>query len=184
MLKKKVDLLIHSLNFLSTFKGGFMKALFLVMLFIPIALSNNALYFDLKEDTRIEVEIKELAIANGFSPNTRLINAIAKASDIFEIDALELTAIAIIETGLGTNVVARKNKNGTIDRGLFQINSVNHKECIEYDLDSYEGSSLCAAKILSRIKMSRKDYLGVYHSKTKHLKAAYIEKVERILKNN
>lgn len=159
-----------------------MKA-FLVMLFIPIMLSNNALNFEVKDST-VENEIRELALANGFSPNTRLVNAIATASAIYEIDALELTAIAIVETGLGTNVVARKNTNGTIDKGLFQINSVNHKECIEYNLDSFEGSSLCAAKILSRIKEKHKDYVGVYHSKTKHLKAAYLEKVERILKNN
>ena len=79
---------------------------------------------------------------------------------------MQLTAIGIIETGLGKYAKTRNNTNGTQDRGVFQINTVNYPKCVEYNLDSPEGSALCAAKLLSQIKAKRADYLGVYHSKT------------------
>lgn len=126
-------------------------------------------------------EVIDLAKANGFSPSKRIVDAIVKAADQYEIDVLELTAIGIIETGLGKYAKTRKNKNGTHDRGLFQINTINEMKCIEYNLDSPEGSALCAAKLLSEIKTKRADYLGVYHSKTPSKKAKYLKKVTQVL---
>lgn len=125
--------------------------------------------------------VLELAKANGFNPSKRVVNAIVIASETYQIDPIELTAICIVETGLGTNAKTRKNKDGTLDRGLFQINSVNYPKCVEYNLDNAEGSALCAAKLLYKIKSRRSDYLGVYHSKTPTLKAKYIEKLTKVL---
>jgi hypothetical protein len=130
-------------------------------------------------DTRQDVE--DLAKSNGFKPSKRIIDAILTASEAYQIDALELTAIGIIETGLGKYARTRKNSNGTYDKGLFQINTVNYPKCIEYNLDSPEGSALCAAKLLSQIKSKRADYLGVYHSKTPTKKAKYLQKVSQVL---
>ena len=134
-------------------------------------------------DSRIQ-DIQNLANANGFEPSMRIIKAILKASDMYQIDALELTAIGIIETGLGKYATTRKNTNGTKDHGVFQINTVNMPKCVEYNLDSPEGSALCAAKLLSEIKSRRNDYLGVYHSKTKSKKIAYMQKVSKVLTNS
>ena len=131
-------------------------------------------------DNRPE-EIEAMANANGFKPSKRIIEAIVKAADAYQIDAIELTAIGIIETGLGKYARTRSNSNGTHDRGVFQINTVNYPKCVEYNLDSPEGSALCAAKLLSQIKSKRADYLGVYHSKTPTKKAKYIEKVSKVL---
>lgn len=131
-------------------------------------------------DTRPQ-DVDALAKANGFKPSQRIIDAIVRAADLYEIDALELTAIAIIETGIGSNVKERVNTNGTKDKGVFQINSVNYPKCVEYNLDSPEGSALCAAKLLSMIKSKRADYLGVYHSKTPSKKARYLSKVTKVL---
>jgi len=135
-------------------------------------------------DTRPQ-DVEGLAKANGFKPSKRIIDAIIRASDTYSIDALELTAIGIIETGLGKYNVTRKNKNGTHDRGVFQINTVNYSKCVEYNLDSPEGSALCAAKLLSSIKSKRADYLGVYHSKTCKPafcpKKAYMKKLSKVL---
>lgn len=133
-----------------------------------------------KVDTTFQ-DVQDLAKANGFEPSKRIIDAIVKASDMYQIDALELTAIGIIETGLGKYARTRKNTDGTHDRGVFQINTVNAPKCVEYNLDSPEGSALCAAKLLSTIKAKRADYLGVYHSKTPSKKRAYAQKVSQVL---
>lgn len=131
-------------------------------------------------DNRIQ-DVQDLAAANGFMPSMRIVKAIVVAADQYEIDALELTAIGIIETGLGKYAVTRKNTNGTKDHGVFQINTINMPKCVEYNLESPEGSALCAAKLLSQIKSHRSDYLGVYHSKTKAKKVAYMQKVSQVL---
>ena len=131
-------------------------------------------------DNRFQ-DVQDLAKANGFEPSKRIIDAIVAASDLYQIDAMELTAIGIIETGLGKYAKTRKNTDGTHDRGVFQINTVNAPKCVEYNLDSPEGSALCAAKLLSTIKAKRADYLGVYHSKTPTKKRAYMQKVSQVL---
>jgi len=126
-------------------------------------------------------DVEALARANGFIPTKRVIDAIIYASEMYEIDALELTAIGIVETGLGKYSAIKKNSNGTYDRGIFQINTVNYSKCVEYNLDSPEGSALCAAKLLSKIKSYRADYLGVYHSKTPSKKTKYLNKISQAL---
>jgi len=131
-------------------------------------------------DNRMQ-DVQDLAEANGFEPSERIVRAILTASDQYQIDALELTAIGIVETGLGKYAKTRRNSNGTTDKGLFQINTVNESQCVEYNLDSPEGSALCAAKLLSTIKAKRADYLGVYHSKTKAKKAKYMQKISQVL---
>lgn len=169
-----------------------MKHINLILIALVAILSGVALYPQSQPETvqpvlPVEVidnrlqDVEDLAKANGFKPSKRIIDAIVNAADQYQIDALELTAIGIIETGLGKYAATRKNTNGTHDKGVFQINTVNYPKCIEYNLDSPEGSALCAAKLLSEIKTRRKDYLGVYHSKTPTKKARYLAKVSRVL---
>lgn len=128
--------------------------------------------------------IEDLAVSNGYRPSTRVISAISFASKAYSLNPLELTAIGILESGLGQFKTLRVNKNGTIDVGLFQINSVNLHKCTEYNVETIEGSALCAAKLLSSIKAKHKDYLGRYHSKTPSKKNAYHAKVKRLLAFN
>jgi hypothetical protein len=125
--------------------------------------------------------VTELGRANGFKPTKRIIKAIVDAARLYQIDVSELTAIAIVETGLGKYAVNRLNKNGTIDKGLFQINTVNEGSCKAFNLDTEEGSALCAAKLLYRIKKNHADYLGRYHSKTPSLKNKYMTKVTTVI---
>lgn len=126
-------------------------------------------------------DVSDLAKANGFDVSFRVTDAILKASKQYDVDAYELTAIGIVETGLGKYARTRKNKDGTIDKGIFQINTVNHAKCVEYNLESPEGSALCAAKLLAEIRTKRNDYLGVYHSKTPSKKAKYLQKIAKVL---
>jgi hypothetical protein len=121
------------------------------------------------------------AHVNGYKPSKRVVNAIARAARAYNVDPLELTAIAILETGLGKKIRTLKNDNGTVDRGLFQINTVNESKCVEYNLNKPEGSALCAARLLSGLKAHRKDYLGAYHSKTPSEKHKYLKHLNRVL---
>jgi hypothetical protein len=125
-----------------------------------------------------------LAKSNGFSPSQRDVQAIAYASEQWHIDAKELTAIAIIETGIGTNKLTNVNSNNTVDLGLFQINTVNYPKCVEYNLSSPEGNAMCAAKLLHMLKVKRKDYIGAFHSKTKKYKIVYMQRINGILLAN
>ena len=118
-----------------------------------------------------------MAEANKFKPSQRIINAIISASNKYKLDPLELTAIAIIESGLGKYSRSTPNRDGTFDKGLFQINTINQKTCKDYNLDTTEGSSLCAALLISRHKRYHKDYLGMYHSKTPSKKQLYLKKI-------
>jgi hypothetical protein len=126
-------------------------------------------------------DIAELAHSNGFEPDKRVLMAIVAASRRYGIDAKELTAIGILETGLGKYAKTRDNSNGTQDAGIFQINSVNTASCIEYNLESIEGNAYCAAKLLKRIAKRHNDYLGRYHSKTPKRKIAYQNAIKHVL---
>lgn len=128
-----------------------------------------------------EASVQGLAQANGFKPSKRIVKAIVNAAKTYDINPTKLTAIAIVETGLGRYERTVLNKNGTKDVGLFQINEVNHEKCVEYNLESPEGSALCAAKLLSSLKKRHDDFLGRYHSNTPKHKQRYQEKIKTVL---
>lgn len=159
-----------------TVLSGRKVAIVYALLFLALILGGAHAHAETIED-----KVLDLAKSNGFTPSKRIVNAIVNASDEYDVDALELTAIGIVETGLGKYAKTRKNRNGTFDKGLFQINTINERTCIEYNLDSAEGSALCAAKLLSSIKMKHKDYLGRYHSKTPSKKVLYSKKITKVL---
>lgn len=142
---------------------------------VPVELTESA--------ETVQDQVKALAIANGFEASDQVADAIAKASKAYDVDALQLTAIGIIESGLGKNPKAkmRLNQNGTFDRGVFQINTVNWPKCREFHIDTVEGNAFCAAKLLSQIKMSKPSDLGKYHSKTPSKKIAYFAKITKVL---
>lgn len=154
-----------------------MKYLILTLLTMPLKLAHA----DVAIVSTPSSKIIQLAKNNGFKPSMRVVNAILEASKLYRIDPLELTAIGILETGLGKYAKTRRNSNDTFDKGVFQINTVNVKTCLEYNLDTVEGNALCAAKLLSRIKSVRADYMGVYHSKTPSKKNAYLKKIAKVL---
>lgn len=125
--------------------------------------------------------VKALAKANGFTASNQVADAIVNAAETFHVDALQLTAIGIIETGLGKYLKTRKNTNGTQDHGLFQINTVNLPKCKAFRIETIEGSAMCAAKLLSQIKMVKIDDVAKYHSKTPSKKRIYYQKITQVL---
>lgn len=129
--------------------------------------------------------VRKIAVINGYNPNKHVMESISRAARAYNVSVEKMTAIAIVETGLGRYTAVKLNKNGTRDKGLFQINDVNKTFCREFNLNTDEGSAFCAAKILSDLKKRYpKDYYGVYHSKTPKYKEAYKEKVDNILKKS
>jgi len=64
-----------------------------------------------------------------------VVNLIREA---FPEDADRALAIAKCESGFNPSVVSKKNKNGTVDGGLWQINSVHDKRLEELGLDKLD----------------------------------------------
>lgn len=109
--------------------------------------------------------------------------AIAKAAHKYSIDVRLMRAIASVETNMGASSLLRRNKNGTYDLGLYQINSVNWPLCKHLDLISAQGNAECAALILARHKHASKGatYWTAYHSKTPSRAAQYEARVRKVL---
>lgn len=165
-----------------------MKRISLAILFLLTACGQNespkteTVTVELVETETTQDKIKALALQNGFEATDAVADAIDKASKAFDVDALQLTAIGIIESGLGKNAKTRLNRNGTHDKGVFQINTVNWSKCAEFKIETLQGNAFCAAKLLSQIKIKKPQDLGKYHSKTPSKKIAYFAKLTKVLK--
>lgn len=110
--------------------------------------------------------------------------AILKAAKKYNIDAHLMRAIATVETNMGTTALLRHNQNGTIDVGVFQINSVNFKTCKHLDVLTVRGNAECAGLLLAQHKHSYKGtlpYWTAYHSKTPSKARFYEAQVRRAL---
>lgn len=126
--------------------------------------------------------IRKIAVNNGFEPNSKVVESISRASKAYNIPVDKMTAIAIVETGLGRYNKNNLNKNGTVDKGLFQINTVNNEFCSEFNLQTNEGSAFCAAKLLNKLRKTHpNEYVYVYHSKTPSKKLIYKQKIDKVL---
>lgn len=133
-------------------------------------------------------DVKELALKNGFKPSNEVIKAVVKAARWYGLEPLDLAAIGLVETGLGKFNQDTYNTNGTVDTGIFQINTINRPKCVQFDLTTSEGSAMCAAKLLQQIrrKYAPKDpqWKAVYHSKTPQYKDIYARKIAQVLEKD
>lgn len=116
------------------------------------------------------------------TPSPQTLKIIYNAAKKYNLDAQLLIKIAHVESKFKTNA-KRLNKNGTVDYGMFQINSIHWTTtCKEFDIFKLTGNALCAAKLLSRIEKSHKDtdshWVGRYHSKTPSRKVKYARMIE------
>lgn len=105
----------------------------------------------------------------------KLIYRVAKR---YNINAQDLVNIAYTESRFNNNSI-RYNKNGTIDVGMFQINSVHWTTtCSKLNIYKLEDNAACAAIIISKLKAKHsirdKQWLGRYHSATKSKKLHYL----------
>lgn len=117
-------------------------------------------------------------------PTARTLKIVYKASKRFGVDSQDLLKIAFLESSFKETAV-RVNKNGTIDLGMFQINSVHWSTtCKAFDIFTLEGNAYCAAKLVKLAKEGAREddehWIGRYHSKTPSLKVAYANKVQSV----
>lgn len=109
--------------------------------------------------------------------------AIEGAAAAYQVDARVLKAIAYLESSGGKFVGPKINKNGTVDIGQFQINSVHWATtCSMYKVDTLRDNAMCAAKLLKqhkKFKYSDPHWIGRYNSKTPSLKLKYFNKFKK-----
>lgn len=117
------------------------------------------------------------------APSIKVLKAIYQAAKRFDVDAQALLKIAFVESSFHENA-QRVNSNGTIDYGMFQVNSIHWTTtCKGFDVFTLKGNALCAAKL---IKLASKhaeidaDWLGRYHSKTPSKKHMYVKKLNSL----
>lgn len=127
----------------------------------------------------IALALAATAIAgDDVKPSKAAVKAMLKASSKFGIDAQDLVRIAYVESRFKQDAM-RSNKNGTVDVGMFQVNSVHWSTtCRGFDVLTLQGNAYCAAKIIAaHAKHAATDpnWLGRYHSKTKAKKLQYVE---------
>lgn len=106
------------------------------------------------------------------------------AANEYNIPLSVFLAVAKVESQCGTLTTALvPNKNGTKDRGVFQINSVHiNTTCTEFKIKTFKGNALCAAKLLDKARSSSDPlWIGRYHSKTPQFKKRYMTKINKAL---
>ena len=96
-------------------------------------------------------DIEKLVLSNNLKISNRIVNAILLASERYQIDALDLTVIGIIETRLGKYTKTMINSNGTKDRGLWMLSDYFYANIS--DGCAYDG--ICATIQAIRIMKTR-----------------------------
>lgn len=111
--------------------------------------------------------------------------AIQEAAAAYQVDARVLKAIAHLESSGGKFTGPKVNRNGTVDLGAFQINSVHWATtCSMYKVDTLRGNALCAARLLKQHKKFKDVdpyWVGRYHSKTQSKKQSYAKKLRLVM---
>lgn len=110
------------------------------------------------------------------------VRAIVQAANAYGIDAQALVKIGYVESRYNQGAI-RHNKNGTIDVGMFQVNSVHwSKECKGLDVTTLQGNADCAAKLIAghaTHAATDSAWLGRYHSKTPSKKLYYAKQLDK-----
>lgn len=96
-----------------------------------------------------------------------------------------LRAIAAVESSNRHSGIIKHNKNGTVDYGIMQINSIHYNTtCKDLDVLKRRDNIMCGARILASHKRHSKTdpiWHARYHSKTPSKKSRYAKKLEKAL---
>lgn len=106
------------------------------------------------------------------------------------VSVVVLQGIAVVESQNNPHAI-NHNKNGTVDYGILQINSIHLKELKKYGVHRADLLNKCTniytgARIL-RGKMNKYGNtwaaVGAYHSETPRERRKYARKVERVVQD-
>lgn len=127
------------------------------------------------------VFIINLAVAQNKPIDPEILILTQKAAQEYNVSQWDLLKIGWVESNLNKNPKMRRNKNGTYDIGIMQINSIHwHVFCRKHNVKKIDGNIFCAAKLLAQhLQKSKTDanWVARYHSKTPHLKKIYSQKL-------
>jgi soluble lytic murein transglycosylase-like protein len=99
-----------------------------------------------------------------------------------------LRAIAIQESG-GRPDAIHVNADGSVDRGMFQINSIHLKELGQYGISAAHLNDPCAASYVAAWHLKRQmdiygntwDAVGAYHSRANGERQQYAARIRAIV---
>ncbi len=114
-------------------------------------------------------------------------DCIAKAARTFGTNADVLRAIAIVESKVRPHAV-NVNSNGSVDRGLFQINSIHLPELASAGIGPQDLHDVCLSSNVAALLLKRKmatlgdtwAAVGAYHSSIPAKRDAYAGKVRAV----
>jgi hypothetical protein len=108
---------------------------------------------------------------------------VADAAQRHELSTTDLLSIMQVESSGGKNASTQKNRNGTIDVGPMQVNSVHAAGlCRGLKLLTQTGNVECAARLLKKHEkhaLTDPMWVARYHSRTPSIKAKYYRKLQR-----
>lgn len=109
----------------------------------------------------------------------------------FGVPPLLLKNIAKVESSLNPNCI-NHNKNGTIDYGIMQINTVHFAELQRYGVSERNimnpkvnimAGAILVKKLIDNNQINY-DSIGKYHSKTLHFKSLWVQKLSLELRKS
>ena len=114
-------------------------------------------------------------------------DCIEKAAGTFGTNADVLRAIAIVESKVRPHAV-NVNLNGSIDRGLFQINSIHLPELASAGIGPEDLHDVCLSSNVAALLLKRKMVIlgdtwtavGAYHSSIPEKRDVYAGKVRAV----
>lgn len=116
-------------------------------------------------------------------PSDEALKTVYVTAKEYDIDAQLLIRIAAVESHFRVNA-KRLNTNGTVDVGMFQINSVHWTTtCKKFDVFTLKGNARCAATLVKqamKYKDTDSQWVGRYHSKTPSKKRKYTKLLSQI----
>ena len=117
----------------------------------------------------------------------RAADCIDQAASAYQVNADVLRAIAIVESRVRPDAV-RVNPGGSVDRGLFQINSVHLPELARVGIDAGDLHDVCIASHVASLLLARQirrfgdtwTAIGAFHSTRPDKRDAYAGKVREV----
>ena len=130
---------------------------------------------------RISVFLSSLLLL----PTATIADCITDAAAYHHVNPTVLYAIAKHESRLNPSFIGT-NKNGTIDVGLFGINSVHFNDLKKFGITQAKLLDPCVNAYVGAWLYSQKvgrygntwEAVGAYHSKTPQFKYSYVSKIQ------
>ena len=118
-------------------------------------------------------------------------DCIDDAAAYHSVNSLILRAISQVESSQGRNAGVRHNKNGSVDVGMMQTNSVHFPELAKFGISPNHLMNSCVSTYVAAWQLRKKiekhgntwKAVGAYHSETPKYRDPYAAKVRSIVES-